>query len=79
VYITYADGKRAYEAFAQLNNYYLESYDLQIQIRVENEQNYAFLFEEEIKDCLNSLNYFDNNLRKSSLNAFIEKDVKVAE
>lgn len=81
VYVVFSDGKHGYEAFAQLNNYNLESFDLQLQIRVENETNFTFLFEEEIRDCLNSLSYYDNNLRKLAISSLTPaaSEVKVGE
>lgn len=80
LYVVFSDGKHGYEALAQLNNYHLESFDLLLQIRVENEANFAFLFEEEIRDCLNSLSYYDNNLRKLAMSSITAPtEVKVAE
>lgn len=80
VYVVFSDGKNAYEALAQLNNYNLDSFDLLLQIRVENEASFAFLFEEEIRDCLNSLSYYDNNLRKLAMSSITAPtEVKVAE
>lgn len=80
MYATFSDGKDGYDAYAKLNNYYLDSFDLHIQIKIENETNYAFLFEDEIKDCFNSLSYFDKNLQRNiSTVSNTEKEVKVAE
>lgn len=82
MFVTFSDARHGYQAYAELNNYHMESFDLNIQIRVENEASYAFLFEEEIKDCVNSLSYFDNNLHRSistTSTTSVEKEVKVAE
>ena len=57
MYVTYTDGRFAYEALAQLNNHHLENYDLNLHIKVENEQVYSKLFEQELMDCLMSVYY----------------------
>lgn len=76
MYISYSDGKYAYDAFAQYNNYQLQTYDLTVQIKIENEKKYLKIIEEELMDCLTSLDYCKNNIRKASI---IQDDVKVIE
>ena len=61
LFITYSDGRYGYEAYAQLNNHHLENNDLIIQVKVENEQYYSKLIEQEIMDCLMSINLRSEN------------------
>jgi len=56
LYITYTDGRYGYEAYAQLNNTHLVINDLTLQIKIENEQIISKLIEQELMDCLMSLN-----------------------
>ncbi|CAF0792552.1 unnamed protein product [Brachionus calyciflorus] len=74
LYISYADGKYAYDALAQYQNYQLQCDDLTVIIKVENEKKYLKIIEEELMDCLTSLDYCKNNIRKTSI---IQDDVKV--
>ena len=76
MYISYSDGKYAYDALANYNNYELQPYDLTVQVRIENEKKYLKLIEEELMDCLTSLDYCKNNIRKNSI---IQEDIKVIE
>jgi hypothetical protein len=57
LYVTYADGKYAYDAYAQLNNYNIEKFDITLLIKVENEATYDKLYEQEMWDCLEVLYY----------------------
>ena len=66
LYMTYADAKYGYEAYAQLNNYYLASHGLSLIVKVENEQSYQKLIEQELMDCFLSLNYLNENFQKLS-------------
>lgn len=76
MYVSYSDGKYAYDALANYNNYELQPYDLTVQVRIENEKKYLKLIEEELMDCLTSLDYCKNNIRKTSI---IQDDIKVIE
>ena len=78
VYLTFADGRFAYEAYAQLNNYHFDAFDLTLQVRVENEQSYQKLIEQELMDCLVSLNYVNDSLHRMSVDVDRE-EVKVAD
>ncbi len=78
IYVTYTDAKYAYEAYAQLNNYFMQNYDITLQVRVENEQNYQKLIEQELMDCLVSLNCVSDNLKRVSADC-TEPEVHVAE
>ncbi len=79
IYVTYTDAKYAYDAYAQLNNYYLQNYDITLQVRVENEQNYQKLIEQELMDCLISLNCVSDNLKRGVSVDSNEPEVNVAE
>jgi len=57
LYVTYSNGMYAYEAFAQLNNFHIEKYDITLLIKVENESHYQKLYEQELWDCLEVLYY----------------------
>lgn len=74
--IFYSDAKHAYDALAQYNNYHLQIDDLTVQVKIQNEQEYFKLIEEELIDCLISLDYYKNNIRKKSI---ITEDVHVLE
>ena len=73
LYVTYADGKYAYEAFAQLNNYYIEKFDLTLLVKVENEAFYKKLYEQELWDCLEVIYYARH---ESTTDKEDSKDVK---
>jgi hypothetical protein len=75
LYITYSNGKQAYEAFAQLNNYYLEKYDLHVFIKIEDEQTQAKLIEQELMECLTSVYY----ARHLSHNVSPNQELDIAE
>jgi hypothetical protein len=78
IYITYTDAKYGYEALAQLNNYYMQNYDITLQVRVENEASYQKLIEQELMDCLVSLNCVSDNIRRVTADS-TESEVHVAE
>ena len=61
LYLTFSDGKAAYEVYAEYNNYYIEKYDITLLIRVENEEIYPKLYERELWDCLEALYYTRHN------------------
>ncbi len=67
LFITYSDSRYGYDAYAHLNNYYLENFDSSLQIRVENEQSYMKLIAHELMDCLASLNSISENLKKLTM------------
>ena len=79
LYFTYADAKYGYEAFAQLNNHYLESFDITLNVKVENEQSYEKLIEQELKDCLLSLSYLNENIQKINLDKKYETNIEVGD
>lgn len=57
LYVTYADGRYAYDAMAQLNNFYIEKYDITLLIKVDFEDIYSKLYEQEVWDCFDTLYY----------------------
>lgn len=61
LFVTYTDGKHAYDAYAQMNNYYIEKYDITLLIKVDNEGMYEKLYEQEMWDCLEVLYYNRHN------------------
>ncbi len=65
--MTYSDAKFAYEAYNKLNNITIEYADLVLEIHIFNEKSYQLLIQQELMDCLSSLNYFNNNMRKLSV------------
>ncbi len=66
LFITYSDAKYAYQAYYDLNNTKIESTDLLLKIDICNQINHNTLIQQELMDCLKSLNYFKSNIRKAS-------------
>jgi len=79
LYFTYADAKYGYEAFAQLNNHYLESCGMTVVVKIENEQSYEKLIEQELKDCLLSLSYLNDNMQKINLEKKYDTSIEVGD
>ena len=77
LYFTYADAKYGYEAFAQLNNHYLESCGMTVVVKIENEESYENLIEQELKDCLLSLTYLNDNMQKINLDKKHQTNIEV--
>ena len=79
LYFTYADAKYGYEAFAQLNNHYLESCGMTIVAKIENEHSYQKLIEQELKDCLLSLSYLNENMQMTSSEKRQQTNIEVGD
>jgi phosphatidylinositol-bisphosphatase len=77
LFFTYTDAKYGYEAFAELNNVFLQAHDLTLNVRIENEQSYERLIQHELKDCLSSLSYLNDNIQKLNLEKKAQTNIEV--